>query len=108
MSANSNHLTVSEALQRARAGEPLQGYQVDFTEHKVEALEVMQLAKAGVDVPEESIYYDDDAIAEDEAFKGEWTPVATDGLAEAEAEAALNVRLQLEPEVKLGKKRVWA
>lgn len=26
--------------------------QVDFTDHKVEALEAMQLAKAGVDVPE--------------------------------------------------------
>ncbi|MEQ8704183.1 MAG: hypothetical protein RIC19_09705 [Phaeodactylibacter sp.] len=93
-------LTVAEALQRARAEEPLQGYQVDFTDHKVEALEAMQLAKAGVEVPEESIYYDDEAIAEDEAFEGEWTPVATDGLAEAEAEAALNVRLQLNPEVK--------
>lgn len=93
-------LTVAEALQRARAEEPLQGYQVDFTDHKVEALEAMQLAKAGVDVPEESIYYDDEAIAEDEAFEGEWTAVATDGLAEAEAEAALNVRLQLNPEVK--------
>ena len=108
MSVNAKHLTVAEALQRAKAEEPLQGYQVDFTDHKVEALEAMQLAKAGVDVPEESIYYDDDAIAEDEAFEGEWTPVDTDGLAEAEAEAALDVRLQLDPEVKLGKKRVWA
>ena len=71
---------------------------VNFSDHKVEALEAMQLAKAGVDVPEESIYYDDEAIAEDEAFEGEWTPVATDGL--AEAEAALNVRLQLDPEIK--------
>ncbi|MCR9134046.1 MAG: hypothetical protein NXI08_15850 [bacterium] len=93
-------LSVAEALQKARTEEPLQGYQVDFTDHKVEALEAMQLAKAGVDVPEESIYYDDETIAEDEAFEGEWTPVATDGLAEAEAEAALNVRLQLNPEVK--------
>ncbi|MCI4647575.1 hypothetical protein [Phaeodactylibacter sp.] len=98
-------LSVAEALQRARAEEPLQGYQVDFTDHKVEALEAMQLAKAGVEVPEESIYYDDEAIAEDEAFEGEWTPLATDGLAKAEAEAALNGRLQLNPEVKLGKKR---
>ena len=62
---------------------------VNFTDHKVEALEAMQLARAGVEVPEERIYYDDEAIAEDEAFEGEWTPVATDGL--AEAEAALNV-----------------
>lgn len=100
-------LTVAEALQRARTEEPLQGYQVDFTDHKAEALEAMQLAKAGIDVPEESMYYDDEAIAEDEAFEGEWTPVVdTDGL--EEAEAALNVRLQLNPEVKLGKKRVWA
>lgn len=84
-------LTVAEALQKVRAKESLQGYQVGFTDHKVEALEAMQLAKAGIDVPEESIYYDDEAIAEDEAFEGEWTPVDTDSLSEAEAEAALNV-----------------
>jgi predicted XRE-type DNA-binding protein len=93
-------LTVAKALQKGRVEEPLQGYQVDFTDHKVEALEAMQLAKAGVEVPEESIYYDDEAITEDEAFEGEWTPVATDGLAEAEAEAALHVRLHLDPEIK--------
>lgn len=97
-----NKLTVAEALQKARAQEPLQDYQVDFTHHKVEALEAMQLAKAGLEVPEDRIYYDDETTAEDEAFEGNWVPVATDGLAEAEAkaEATLNVRLQLESEIK--------
>jgi predicted XRE-type DNA-binding protein len=100
MSVNAKTLTLAEALQKARAQEPLQGYQVDFSHQKVEALEAMQLAKAGVEVPEDRIYYDDDATVEDEAFEGNWVPVATDGLAEAEAEATLNVRLQLKPEIK--------
>lgn len=93
-----NRLTVAEALEKAKAQEPLQDYQVDFTHRKVEALEAMQLAKAGVEVPEDSIYYDDAATAEDEAFEGDWVPVATDGL--AEAEAALNLSLQLSPAIR--------
>ena len=64
----------------------------------------MQLAKAGVEVPEDRIYYDDAATAYDEAFEGDWVPVATDGLAEAEAkakaEATLHVSLQLDPDIK--------
>ena len=95
-----NKLTIAEALQKAEAQEPLQDYQVDFTHRKVEALEAMKLAKAGVEVPEDRIYYDDAATAYDEAFEGDWVPVATDGLAEAEAEAALHVSLQLDPDIK--------
>jgi len=94
-----NKLTVAEALQKIKAEEPLKDYHVDFTDSKVEALEAMQLAKAGVDVPEDKIYYDDEATAYDEAFEGDWVPVETDGLAEAEAEATLDVRLQLTPEI---------
>ena len=91
-------LTIAEALQKIKAEEPLDDYHVDFTNNKVEALEAMQLAKAGVDVPEDKIYYDDDATAYDEAFEGDWVPVDTDGL--AEAEATLNVSLQLDPTIK--------
>ena len=42
--------------------------------------------------------HDDEGIAYDEAFEGDWVPVDTDGL--AEAEATLNVSLQLDPAIK--------
>ena len=94
-----NKITVAEALKKIKAEEPLEDYQVDFTNRKVEALEAMQLAKGGVVVPEGSIYYDDDATAEDEAFDGDWVAVQTDGL--AEGEAILDVRLRLDPVIKV-------
>lgn len=39
-----------------------------------------------------------EGIAYDEAFEGDWVPAANDGL--AEAEAALHLRLQLDPTIK--------
>ncbi|HNL37966.1 MAG TPA: hypothetical protein PKH43_02495 [Saprospiraceae bacterium] len=67
-------LSVSEALQRIAAGESVSGCTIDFDRIKVEALDVMKLAKAGFVVPEEAIYYDDDDIAYDPDFDEiEWS-----------------------------------
>ncbi|HNE30329.1 MAG: hypothetical protein U0U46_20135 [Saprospiraceae bacterium] len=67
-------LSVSEALQRIAAGESVSGCTIDFDRIKVEALDVMKLAKAGFEVPEEAIYYDDDDIAYDPDFDEiEWS-----------------------------------
>ncbi len=70
-------ISVSEALQRIAAGQPVSGYTIDFDRIKIEALDVMKLAKAGFEVPEEAIYYDDDDIAYDEDFEGDWQRVPT-------------------------------
>lgn len=72
-----NKISVSEALQRIEAGQPISDYTIDFDRIKVEALDVMKLAKAGFEVPEEAIYYDDEDIAYDEAFEGNWQRVPT-------------------------------
>ncbi len=37
----------------------------------------MKLAKAGIEVPEEAIYYNDEDNAYDEAFEGDWLRVPT-------------------------------
>lgn len=67
-------LSVSEALQRIAAGQSVSGCTIDFDRIKVEALDVMKLAKAGFVVPEEAIYYDDDDIAYDPDFDEiEWS-----------------------------------
>ncbi len=71
-------ITVAEALEKLKKGESLGEYQIDFSNDKVEALDAMQFAKAGVEVPEDSIYYKDEATAEDKSFDGDWAEVATD------------------------------
>ena len=73
-----NKISVSEALRKLENGESIAGCTIDFDRIKVEALDVMKLAKGGIFVPEEAIYYDDDNIEYDEDFEGDWvreTPV---------------------------------
>ena len=73
-----NHkISVSEALKKLDAGEPVSDYLIDFDRIKVEALDVMKLSKGGIVVPEAAIYYDDEDIAYDEDFKGDWVRVNT-------------------------------
>ena len=70
-------ISISEALQKIEAGEPVSGYSIDFNRIKVEALDVMKLTKAGIAVPEAAIYYNDDDIQFDEDFEGDWVSTAT-------------------------------
>ena len=73
-----NHkISVSEALKKLDAGEPVSDYVIDFDRIKVEALDVMKLSKGGIVVPEAAIYYDDEDIAYDEDFEGDWVRVDT-------------------------------
>lgn len=73
-----NHkISVSEALQKLESGESISNYSIDFNRIKVEALDVMKLAKGGIVVPEAVIYYDDEDIAYDEDFEGDWVRVNT-------------------------------
>lgn len=70
-------ISVAEALQKIGSDEPLNDVSIDFNHIKIEALDVMKLAKAGIAVPESAIYYDNDDIMPDEAFDGEWAPIAS-------------------------------
>lgn len=70
-------ISVSEALRKLEAGESVSGYSIDFDRIKIEALDVMKLSKGGIPVPESAIYYDDDDIAYDEDFEGDWVRVDT-------------------------------
>ncbi|MFM8362957.1 MAG: hypothetical protein ACKOA4_09685 [Haliscomenobacter sp.] len=68
-------LSVAEALRKIQAGESLNGCSIDFDRIKIEALDLMKLAKAGILVPEEAIYYDDADVVPDEDFEGDWLRV---------------------------------
>lgn len=73
-----NHkISVSEALRRVETGESVRDCSVDFEQVQVEALVAFKLGKAGIEVPETAIFYDDDDIAYDEAFEGDWVRVDT-------------------------------
>ena len=73
-----NHkISVSEALRKLEAGESISDYSIDFDRIKIEAVDVMKLSKGGIVVPESAIYYDDDDIAYDEDFEGDWVKVDT-------------------------------
>jgi hypothetical protein len=63
---------------------------------KVEALDVMKLSKAGVDVPEEAIYYDDEDIVYDEEFEGDWEQIDYDPIQEMEARTEVKIALKKE------------
>jgi len=90
-----NHkISVSEALRKLEAGESVSGYSIDFDRIKIEALDVMKLSKGGIVVPESAIYYDDDDIAYDEDFEGEWLKVDTATKSKTE------VRITLQNDIK--------
>jgi hypothetical protein len=51
-----------EAINLLKSGKDISEYQVVFNDKKIEALHAILLGKNKIEVPEELIYYDDDAI----------------------------------------------
>lgn len=92
-------VSVSEALQMLESGQSLSGFSIDFDRIKVEALDAMKLNKAGVMVPEEAVWYNDEDIAYDEDFEGDWMRVEDDGLTMPQQETQ-QVNIVLKKDVK--------
>jgi hypothetical protein len=72
METTSHKISVAGALKKLENGESINDYLIDFDRIKVESLDVMKLSKGGIVVPESAIYYDDEDIAYDEDFEGDW------------------------------------
>ena len=89
-----NKISVAEALKRLESGKSVADYSIDFERVKVEALDVMKLTKAGVNVPEEAIYYDDDDIVYDEEFEGDWERIDYDPIQELEPQTEVKIFLK--------------
>ncbi len=94
----STKISVSEALRKIESGEQISDYSIDFDRIKIESLDVIKLSKAGVSVPKEAIYYDDESIEYDEEFEGEWVEIKTDPL--IKMEEGTEIRIQLNSEIK--------
>ncbi len=78
-------------------GESIKAYTISFDHIKVEALDVMKLAKNGIVVPEEAIYYDDDGIVmDDEDFAGEWERIDYDPVSNAAVPTEVSIALRKE------------
>lgn len=93
-----NEISVSEALRKIDLGESIKAYTISFDHIKVEALDVMKLAKNGIVVPEEAIYYDDNGIVmDDEDFAGEWERIDYDP---AVQNSPVEVKINLKKDVK--------
>lgn len=65
---NSSSISVIEALELLKRGKTLKGYSITFGKAKIKALDAFQLGKAGIDVPDELIEYDDADVAYDPDF----------------------------------------
>ena len=89
-----NKISVAEALKRLESGKSVADYSIYFERVKVEALDVMKLTKAGVNVPEEAIYYDDDDIVYDEEFEGDWERIDYDPIQELEPQTEVKIFLK--------------
>jgi hypothetical protein len=89
-----NNITVSEAISKIESGKSLEGYSINFERIKVEALDVIKLSKAGIKVPDKSIYYDDDDIAFDEEFEGNWERIDYDPIEEAKLQTEVKIKVK--------------
>ena len=54
----------------------------------------MKLSKAGINVPEKSIYYDDDDIEFDEEFEGNWERIDYDPIEEAKLQTEVKIKVK--------------
>ncbi|MDX2164539.1 MAG: hypothetical protein SFW07_03875 [Gammaproteobacteria bacterium] len=91
---NSSNISVTEALARVKNGKTLEGISISFSGAKIKALDAFQLGKAGVDVPDELIEYNDADIAQDPEFDDyEWKRVVEDPLSEIKETITVNIEL---------------
>jgi len=94
MMTTNNNISVSEAISKIESGQSLEGYSINFERIKVEALDVMKLSKAGIFVPEDSVYYDDEDIEFDEEFEGNWERIDYDPIEEAKLQTEVKIKVK--------------
>lgn len=97
MMSMSKQISVKEALRSISLGEFSTRMEVTFEGvESIEAIDVVALGEAGVDVPENLIFYDDTTIVDDEEFDGPWEKIDSDIEEEAKY---LRVEMKIDPEI---------
>ena len=96
---NSRQISVAEALKLLKDGEKLEGVAIDFKVSKVKALDAFKLGKAGIEVPDEVIEYDDADVVQDPDFDDyEWKQTKIDPF--NTLKEILTVNIQIDRDVK--------
>lgn len=91
---NSKSITVAEALKLLEKGEKIEDVSVDFKGRKVKALDAFKLGKAGIEVPDEVIEYDDKDIAYDPEFDDyEWKRTDIDPFQRIKEKITVNIEI---------------
>lgn len=74
-----NKISLTEALKLLNTSAWNDNYEIIFAEtDKIEATDAIKMGTLGIDVPESNIYYDDDSIADNEDFDGDWVRIISD------------------------------
>lgn len=98
MMSMSKQISVNEALRLISLGEFSTDMEVTFEGVEgIEAIDAVALGEAGVDVPENLIFYDDTTIADDEEFDGPWEKIDSDIEEEAKY---LQLEMKIDPEIR--------
>ena len=94
----SKKISVKEALRLISLGEFSTKMEVTFEGVEgIEAIDAVVLGEAGVDVPENLIFYDDTTIVDDEEFDGPWEKIDSDIEEEAKY---LQIEIKINPEIR--------
>jgi len=98
MMSMSNKISVKEALRLISTGAYSTEIEVTFEGvDGIEALDAVALGEAGIDVPENLIYYDDESIVDDEEFDGPWEKIDSDIEEETKY---LHLDMKIDPEIR--------
>lgn len=93
---NSKSITVTEALNLLKAGGEMGELTIEFKKgEKVKALDAFQLGKAGIEVPDEVIEYDDADVAHDPDFDDyEWERTDSDPFKALKERVTVNIEIE--------------
>ena len=98
MMSMNKKISVKEALRLISLGEFSSNMEVTFAGVEgIEALDAAALGEAGIDVPEDLIFYDDTTIIDDEDFAGPWEEIDSDLEEEAKY---LKIDMPIDPEIR--------
>ncbi len=91
---SSKPITVLEALEWLKRGGSLEKQMIDFKGEKIKALDAFKLGKAGFEVPDELIEYDDADITYDPDFdEYEWERTEEDPIESLKEELTVKIAL---------------
>lgn len=99
--SDSNYISVAEALARVKRGDSIAGATIDFRGAQVKARDAFTLGKAGIEVPDAAIVYDDADVAADPEFDDyDWERTDEDPLEDLPNNDKLAIEITVDAELR--------